>query len=200
MAIVMGIDIGQKRERSAICVVQTENREIEGRREVHFTVPHLERLPIGLSFPEIADRAAEVCLGVERRVGEAPRVFVDATGLGSPVVDLFVERIIGVRTVTPVYFNHGDQKVEFGTPWNPAVKLGKAFLVNRLQALLQTGRLHLSKSEDSITLAQELRDFEIEVDEKANERQGAFRVGSRDELVTALGLAVFQDPVGPGIY
>jgi hypothetical protein len=42
-------------------------------------------------------------------------------------------------------------------------------------------------------LAQELLDYEIHVDEKANDTDGAFRVGSHDNLVTALGLAV-QDP------
>jgi hypothetical protein len=30
----------------------------------------------------------------------------------------------------------------------------------------------------------------VKVDPHANERQGAFRVGNRDELVTAVGLAV----------
>ncbi len=37
-------------------------------------------------------------------------------------------------------------------------------------------------------------DYEIRVSEDANGRYGAFRVGSHDDLVTALGLAVLVDP------
>lgn len=41
---------------------------------------------------------------------------------------------------------------------------------------------------------QELLDYEIRVDENANDRYGAFRVGTHDDLVTALGLAVNSEP------
>ncbi len=43
-------------------------------------------------------------------------------------------------------------------------------------------------------LTSELRDYEIQVSEDANERYGAFKVGTHDDLVTALGLAVQTDP------
>jgi hypothetical protein len=39
-------------------------------------------------------------------------------------------------------------------------------------------------------LASELIDYEIRVDENANDRYGAFKVGKHDDLVTAIGLAV----------
>jgi hypothetical protein len=42
--------------------------------------------------------------------------------------------------------------------------------------------------------------FEIRVDEKANDRYGAFRVGTHDDLVTALGLAVQVDYPAPRGY
>jgi len=35
-----------------------------------------------------------------------------------------------------------------------------------------------------------LIDYEIRVDENANDRYGAFKVGKHDDLVTAIGLAV----------
>jgi hypothetical protein len=80
------------------------------------------------------------------------------------------------------------------------VQLGKADLVSRLQTLLQTGRLHLPRTPGAETLARELLEYEIKVAEDANESYGAFRVGALDDLVTALGLAVQSDPIGPGIY
>jgi hypothetical protein len=42
-------------------------------------------------------------------------------------------------------------------------------------------------------LAEELLNYEIRVEENANDRYGAFRVGTHDDLVTALGLAVQED-------
>jgi hypothetical protein len=93
--------------------------------------------------------------------------------------------------VRPVYFTHGDRRVE---QRDRSISLGKAWLVSRLQALLQTARILLPRTMEAQVLAQELLDYEIHVDEKANDTYGAFRVGSHDDLVTALGLAV-QEPV-----
>lgn len=42
-------------------------------------------------------------------------------------------------------------------------------------------------------LAEELMEYEIKVSEDANDRYGAFQVGTQDDLVTALGLALQED-------
>jgi hypothetical protein len=60
-------------------------------------------------------------------------------------------------------------------------------MVSRLQALLQNGRLHLPRTPEAETLTEELQNFEIRVSEDANDRYGAFKVGTHDDLVTALG-------------
>jgi hypothetical protein len=62
--------------------------------------------------------------------------------------------------------------------------------------LLQTHQLHLPRSPEAERLAEELADYEVQVAADANDRYGAFRVGSQDELVTALGLAVQKPPSG----
>jgi hypothetical protein len=46
-------------------------------------------------------------------------------------------------------------------------------------------------------LAKELLDYEIHIDEDANDKYGAFKVGTHDDLVTALGLATLIDPPDP---
>ncbi len=117
-------------------------------------------------------------------------VYFDATGLGEPVLTLFESKIRDTSVVA-VYFTHGDRRTKVDSS---NISLGKAYLVARLQTLLQTGYLHLPKTAEAGTLAEELLGFEIRVDENANERQGAFRVGIHDDLVTALGLAVQIDP------
>lgn len=200
--VTIGIDIGQQRDPTAIAVAEQERRE----GAEHYLVRHLERLPLGTSYPQIAERLAAVVAGVKARLAEparyrvAPgvaivatppkaslRVYVDATGVGKPVVDLL--RGTGCR-VTAVYFTHGDRRtVERGE-----VRLGKAWLVSRLQALLQTNRIHLPRTAEAEALADELLDYEIKVDENANDKYGAFKVGTHDDLVTALGLAVQAEP------
>ena len=58
---------------------------------------------------------------------------------------------------------------------------------------MQTGRIKLPRTAEAEALARELLDYEIRVDQDANDRYGAFRVGSHDDLVTALGLACLVD-------
>ncbi len=187
--VVIGVDIGQKRDPTAICVVESEKRPGENGRQVwHHTARHLERLPLGTPYPEVAKRIAEVAHNAIAHTKEKPWVYVDATGVGQPIVDLLREHY---NRVIAAYFTHGDQKtfVDYG------VKLGKAWLVSRLQALLQTGRIHLPRTSEAKVLAEELLDYEIRVDENANDKYGAFRVGTHDDLVTALGLAVQRSPL-----
>lgn len=85
-------------------------------------------------------------------------------------------------------------------PRGGVIRLGKAWVVCRLQVLLQAGQLHLPRSQEAETLAEELTEFEVQIAPDANDRYGAFKVGTRDELVTALGLAVQRPPRGTMEY
>jgi hypothetical protein len=187
--ISIGVDIGQKRDPTAIAVAEIARRPAApDRDETHFLIRYLGRLPLGTPYPEVARRVAEVADRAKNESGDSPTVYLDATGVGQPVVDLVAERRRGGRLIA-VYFTHGDRRNEDGNK----VILGKAYLVSRLQALLQTRRVHLPDSDEARTLAQELRDYEIRVSEDANDKYGAFKVGTHDDLVTALGLAVQTD-------
>lgn len=190
MNILIGVDIGQRTEPSALCVAETEDREGPHGTETHYVIRHLERLPAGTSYPALADRTAEVASKVAKRVAGTLFVFLDATGLGQSVVDLFTSRVRGTR-VAAVYFTHGDRRNRVS---HKEVQLGKAYVVARLQTLLQVGCLHLPRTAEADRLAKDLLDFQIQVAEDANDRYGAFRVGPRDELVTALGLASQPKP------
>jgi hypothetical protein len=190
-AVTVGVDIGQRRDPTAIAVVEQEHRG----SETHHMVRHIERLPLGTTYPVVAERVAAVVGGVHAVTSEeSPTLYVDATGVGTPIVDVL--RVAGIGDLArliAVFFNHGDRrKVERGE-----VKLGKAWLVSRMQALLQSGLLHLPRTAEAEVLGKELLDYEIRVTEDANDRYGAFRVGSHDDLVTALGLAT-QDDRGGG--
>lgn len=192
MRVVMGVSLGQKHRPTAICAVEgLRRRSSSGASESHFVVRFLERMSSGTTFPEAASRLGQIATRVASRTGRRPPVYVDATGLGSPIMALLEAK---TRRVTSVYFNHGDRRIEEGMD---EVRLGKAWLVARLQALLQCQRLHLPEGESARTLARDLLDYEIHVSPDANERYGAFPVGAQDDLVTALGLAVQLDPPLP---
>ena len=188
MTVTIGVDIGQKRDPTAIAVAETSKRVVDGRQEVHFLIRYLHRLPLGTPYPVVATRVAEIVGAISWRADSSPTVYVDATGVGQPVVDLLKQRA-NRTTIKAVYFTHGDRRSEDSRE----VKLGKAWLVSRLQALLQQGCIHLPRTAEAQVLARELQDYEIRVDENANDRYGAFKVGTHDDLVTALGLAVQVD-------
>lgn len=202
----VGVDIGQKRDATAVAVAELEYREREVRREDHWLVRHLERLPLGTPYPQVADRLSEIvenvrkqentvyetdALGGRWRRTERPQVsavYADATGVGQPVVDELRARGL---PVTACYFTHGDRRTVEG---HTTVKIGKAWLVSRLQALAQSKRIHLPRTPEALAMERELMDYEIRIGPDANDRYGAFKVGSHDDLVTALGLAVQAEP------
>lgn len=214
--VTVGVDIGQKRDPTAIAVVDGARRQVEPvelvpeqrimyaldgppprmvpKTEPHYEVRYLDRLPLGTPYPEVGRRVVEICAGLSGRSREGVDLwclYVDATGVGQPVVDVLIaEGIQRHVQLVPVYFTYGDRRLE-STEGGHHVTLGKAWLVSRLQVLLQGGRLHLPPDHrEAAALARELADYEIHVDENANEKYGAFKVGAHDDLVTAIGLAV----------
>ena len=195
----MGADVGQRRDPSAVAVVQVEWRgDGDARREAHHLVRHLERLPLGTPYPQVAERVAAVATGIKQRARGRTTLYVDATGVGTPLVDVLRAADVPAAIVA-VYFTHGDRRAEVKDERGKVaeLRLGKAWLVSRLQALLQSGRLHLPKTAEAAACGRELLDFEIRVDQDANDRYGAFKVGTHDDLVTALGLACQEDPAAP---
>jgi hypothetical protein len=189
--VVLGLRVGQKRDPSAVCIAQRETRRVECRDEVHFLVRHLERIGVGTSFPSIAARMAEL-VGAAWQRSVVRHLYVDTTGMGHPLVEVLESRTPGLRIIA-TYFTYGDQRTEENYR---TVRLGKAYLVTRLLMLLQSGRLHLPRTAEAETLRIELREYQPRTYDNANEREGAFKVGSHDDLVTALGLAVQLDNGG----
>lgn len=205
MAIVsVGVDVGQRVDPTAVVVAEPIERMVpplpakpgslmvpQPRREMTYMVRHLERLALGTPYPEVGDRLAQIVGNVQRLKPGVVYLIVDATGVGTPVVDILRAKLTGGQRLVPVTFTHGDRLTRSGAGWS----VGKAYLVSMLQALLQTDRIGLPATQEARALARELQDYEIRVDTDANDRYGAFRVGAHDDLVTALGLAVLVDRV-----
>lgn len=177
-------------------VAVAEQELPEGSEAALFIIRHLERLPLGTAYPDVATRLAAIVAGVRVHSTGMLTLRVDATGVGQPVVDLLERALPDGPYPIAVYFTHGDRyEVDHA---HSRATLGKAYLVSRLQALLQTGRIKLPRTAEAEQLAKELLDYEIRVDQNANDTYGAFKVGTHDDLVTALGLAVIEEhqPLG----
>lgn len=186
MTALIGFEIDNR--RAAFCVAVAEWRDEDA---PHFVVRFLDRLPPRTPFPKIAQRWAEILDRLQGKV-ERPSTFVNITNVGMPVFKLIRQAADG--WLEPVQFVHGHQEPE---EKDEILTLGKAFVVRRLQVLLETNRLHLPETRDSHILAEELANADIEIPKGESGQPGAFKVGTRDELVMALGLAVSRDTARP---
>jgi len=199
----VGVDIGQRQDYTAICVAEIQERPVgptelvqavsargnyvvldrPARTQEHHVVRHLERLPLGTDFTDVADHIVRLCSEVAAYSIRKPTLLMDATG-AVPFFDQ-VRALRPQATLVPCFFNHGDRCSREGGE----MRVGKAWIVNRLQVSLQNRTIHLPRTPAAELLAQELLDFEIRVDPRGSDTYGAFRVGTHDDLVTALGLA-----------
>jgi hypothetical protein len=216
LTVTVGVDIGQRRDNTAIVVAEVGERGTGKWRvtkkdgdvtqrvpliEPIYLIRHIERLELGTPYPAVAERVAAVVgqLADRRRVPYVQDLYVvlDATGVGRPVVDVVREELVDLRCrVTAATFT-ATPRLD-GRVGRREISVGKPWMVSRLQALLQTRRIKFPETEEARQLAQELVDFEIKVNEKtANLTAGAFRVGTKDDLVSALGLAVLHEPLPP---
>lgn len=201
--ITIGVDFGKQSDPTAVCVVEALKVDRPGLKpEWRFEVRHMERLPIGTNYLAVGSRVAEVVANVEALPVPAnfspPRLqlIVDSTGVGVGAVDIVRDAIHGSRAkLVAATFTHGNKLNPRYREWT----VGKEYLVKRLQTLFQTERIKLPPNHpEAAAMARELRDYELKSDPDGDLKFGAFKVGSHDDLVTALGLAVLVDSGGSG--
>ena len=174
-----------------------------------YTIRYIQRLPLGTSYPAVAAFLADLLCN-DRFAHRDVRCLIDVTGVGRPVYDDLKDEINLRREVMythqtnvsglvwksgndttihlkPITFSNGEKyNKTTGT-------LAKAFLVSRLQSLLQGERVHGPDTAEMKATVEELRVYEIKLDTDGKDTYGAI-VGKHDDLATALGLACLEDP------
>ncbi len=160
-------------------------RHGEGKDAV-FHARHLERYALGTSYPTIVVAVASL-LGRAPLKGRQPKLAVDETGVGAPVVDLFREAKLKAR-LEPVHITAGSSvNYDKGVNYVP-----KRDLVSAVQVALQTERLKIAGSlPEADTLVRELQNFQVKITEAANDTYGAWREGTHDDLVLAVAVALW---------
>ena len=194
-----GVDVGQVNDPTAIAIVERVQavprqtdlhfglRELaeEQAREVpvQLNLRHLERIPLGTLYP------AQIEI-VQKRLRD-PRVrgvrtFLDMTGCGRPVFDMFKEAELPDLSGVMITGARGaPTRQPYG--WN----VGKSELVTRVQVEFQSGRLRIGRGiSDALTLVRELKEFQVVIN-KAGTTTFNARDGQHDDLVLALAIAVF---------
>jgi len=187
---VIGLDLGQTHDFTAVAVGEWYSEfPSEG-----IAIRHLERVPLRTSYPEVVDRVVSI---IQR--GRFPEdrleLVVDATGVGRPVVDLFLdkEHDLGLRPVA-VTITAGADVAWDEDEW----RVPKRDLVSAVQVGLQTQTLKVARDlPDTEILINELHNFQVRVTAAQNDTYGAWREGTHDDLVLAVALCCWWISVAP---
>lgn len=173
----LGVDVGQLTDFTALAVVERVADELR------YECAHLQRLPLGTPYTEQVGEVASVY----RRLCDLGqvRMFLDATGVGRALVDMFRRDGLVFKAVTLTGGN------AIGEPRRGEISVPKRDLVATTKAMLQTGRLRVaSRLPDAPVLVRELLAMDVTLSAAAHDSYGA-RSGDHDDLVLALSLALW---------
>lgn len=197
---LIGLDLGQAQDYTALPILErievaddayrASNGRLGTCQQVYH-LRHLGRYELGTRYPAII---ADVARLVSRPpVAGHYTLIADATGVGRPVLDMFVDaglQPVGI-TIT------GGHEV---TEDDDGFHVPKRDLVSAVQVLFQSGRLKIVDSLPlASTLVKELLAFRVKISEKANDTYGAWREGAHDDLVLAVAMACWYGERTPPV-
>jgi hypothetical protein len=216
---IIGLDLGQQRDYTAISVTERtlvstgeryedyvynhkdkiygyglDRRRVElfERVDAEYHVRHLERPPLGTPYPEVVERVLELI----KHLGGYSNLVVDATGCGRPVVDMLRQRHIEGLNGTDVKVRPCWIQITAGADVTKSADSGflnvpKRDLISAALVLLQRGRLRIAESLAlKDALVKELLAFRVKINiSTAHDSYEAWREGDHDDLVLSVALA-----------
>jgi hypothetical protein len=176
MAFLLGLDLGQAADYSALVLVESQ-----GTVSPTYAVRYLTRWPLQTAYPVIVQAVAGL-LADSALVGQSTLI-ADQTGCGRPVIDMLLQAKLDPIAVSI----HGGDKV---TQDRGQYRVPKRDLVACIAVLLQQKRLQFARTSMTDTLVQELLHFKVKIDPAtAHDSYAAWREQDHDDLVLALALA-----------
>jgi hypothetical protein len=198
----VGVDLGQSTDPTAISVMnhrvlpldrwhmieKTQTRR--QKKAEHFDVRHLERLPLGMSYPQQIQRVVNL-LGRSPLNALRPKLVIDETGVGRPVGDMFDAAGLWPNRIT---ITAGlDATQHGGNTWH----VPKGLLISNIEAHSHSGELRIAAAaNDAAALKEELKDFKRKISE-AGRTTYAARVGAHDDLVLSVAITLWMATQGP---
>lgn len=209
MTFFIGLDLGQVNDFSALCIDDYSPTLNAIKRPGLNAIRHLERIPLGTSYPAIVDRTITIRdkLMLQDRTQNVILV-MDATGVGRPVVDLFWEKGLTpyAITITGKGSAHSDaderideMKKHGALYYEPSLReriswnVPKRDLIGVLTIGLQQETLKISNQIPARAIfIEELRNFREKINIKTgHESFEAWREGAHDDLVLAAAIVVY---------
>jgi hypothetical protein len=185
---VVGLDLGQAQDYSALVVVDRQQPPSHGAVLGHkappakYAVRFIKRWQLGTPYPVIVTEVAELL--THPPLVEGSRLLIDQTGCGRPVLDMFKKD--GLRPIG-ISIHGGDRVSQDGLDY----RVPKRDLVGVVAVLLQQARLQIAQSlPETPILLHELLNFKVKIDPNtAHDSYAAWREQDHDDLVLALALA-----------
>jgi len=169
----IGVDLGQKRDYTAVAIVE--------RNGDHLYLRHLEHFKLNTSYKTVADRILQL-----NRMTSAHgpvTLMIDATGVGLGVLD-----DLESRGLKPVGITITSGRA-ISTTGNRS-RVPKRDLVVRLLTDLESGRLEISSGiPDSEKLLSELLGFRVQINRRTGQESFGAESAKHDDFVLALALA-----------
>ncbi|MFK4507012.1 hypothetical protein LPJ38_27110 [Bradyrhizobium daqingense] len=155
------------------------------KRTTRFDVRHLERLPLGMSYPQQIQRVTDL-LARPPLDGLKPKLVIDENGVGRPVGDMFDAAGLYPNRIT---ITAGLEATQHGAKtWH----VPKGLLISNLEAHSHSGELRIAAAaNDAAALKEELKDFKRKISE-AGRTTYAARVGAHDNLVLSVAITLWM--------
>ncbi len=190
----VGLDLGQKRDFTAMCVVERRLEMLDAKdpvtwdwvRKTTFHLRHLRRLPLETTYPDVVERVGKLV----RSPSMAGRceLVVDATGVGGAVVDLLRAARLGCDVV-PVTITGGDTATQVGRAW----RVPKRDLILGLQVMFEQGEVEIARNiPETEKFVKELMGMQVKISAAGNDQYGSWRDGEHDDLVLAAALGCWR--------
>jgi hypothetical protein len=199
---ILGLDLGQAGDYTALAVLEQTWPESDD-TTTHYDVRHLERMPLGTSYPEVVKLVGQR-VHVLAEQDASLTLVVDQTGVGRPVVDLLRDAALPCRLV-PIMITGGQtvSQTEEQVGWVKEIgfHVPKRDLVGVLAVLLQSERIRVAQELPAAQLlVQELLNFRVTISLTGRDSYGAgeeWRDGAHDDLVLATALSAWYGENAP---
>jgi len=192
MKIFLGLDLGQRRDHSAIAIVRRDE-QVRPWGETIFeglSLLYVRRIPLGTSYPQVVEIVRAAVNQPELR-GNC-EIVVDATGVGAPVVEML--RTAGLACpIASVTITGGEKESIRECFGGSECNVPKRDLIAALQVSLEKNQFRIASDiSDLGSLVEELVNVRNVARESGRERIGADRAGEHDDLVIAVSLAAWK--------
>jgi len=177
--VVVGVDLGQQNDYTAICILEVE----AGESENLYNLRMIERLPLDTKYTEVVERVKAIFASPQMI---RPKTLVlDNTGVGRAVFDMFVKAEMDPVGIT---ITGGQEVNQTGREY----RVPKRDLVMTLKVVYQNRRLRVAKDiREAETFVHELQSFRIKVSLGGHDSYEAWREQDHDDLVLAVAIAAW---------